>query len=236
MAERSAETTTTAATSKTANGRMSVTAVRDPTSGPRAGAPSSPWTDTKHQSNERPAPLLACTYPPCNISAHRIYTPLSVPRMRKLLLNHPSRPLVHFVMSGLLHGFDIGFRGSRDVNIVGADLSSAAMHPDFVSTYLAKCCKLNELLGPFTSNPFPFSRCSGIGCVPKKSGRLRLIHHLSSPEGDSVNDGISREDYSVQYVSIDRAIDAIMRYGTSAQLFKLDVRSAFRIIPVRSED
>ena len=51
-----------------------------------------------------------------------------------------------------------------------------------------------------------------------------------------MNDGISREDYSVQYVSIDRAIDAIMRYGTSAQLFKLDVRSAFRIIPVRSED
>ena len=110
------------------------------------------------------------------------------------------------------------------------------MHPDFVSTYLAKCCKLNELLGPFTSKPFPFSSCSGVGCVPKKSGRLRLIHHLSSPKGDSVNDGISREDYSVQYVSIDRAIDAIMRYGTSGQLFKLDVRSAFRIIPVRSED
>ena len=206
--------------------------------GPRAGAPSSPWTDAKHQSNERPAPLLACTYPPppCNISAHRIHTPLSVPRMRKLLLNHPNRPSVQFVMSGLLHGFDIGFRGSRDVNIVDANLSSAAMHPDFVSTYLAKCCKLNELLGPFTSKPFTFSHCSGVGCVPMKSGRLRLIHHLSSPEGESVNDGISREDYSVQYVSIDRAIDAIMRYGTSGQLFKLDVRSAFRIIPVRSED
>ena len=104
--------------------------------------------------------------PPCNVSAHRIHTPLSVPRMRKLLLNHPNRSLVHFVMSGLLHGFDIGFRGSRDGNIVGANLSSAAMHPDFVSTYLAKCCKLNELLGPFTSNPFPFSSCSGVGCVP----------------------------------------------------------------------
>ena len=137
--------------------------------------------------------------------------------MRKLLLNHPNRPLVHSVMSGLLHGFDIGFRGSRDVNIVDASLSFAAMHPDFVFTYLAKCCKLNELLGPFTSNPF--SRCSGVGCVPKKSGRLRLIHHLSSPEGDSVNDGISRKDYSVQYVSIDRAIDAIMHYGTSQHVF-----------------
>ena len=156
--------------------------------------------------------------------------------MRKLLLNHPNRPLVHFVMSGLLHGFDIGYRGSCDVNIVGANLSSAAMHPDFVSTYLAKYCKLNELLGPFTSNPFPFSRCFGVGCIPKKGGRLRLIHHFSGPEGDTVNDGISREDYSVQYVSIDRAIDAIMRYRTSAQLFKLDVQSAFRIIPVWSED
>ena len=100
-------------------------------------------------------PSTGLYIPPCNISAHRIHTPLSVPRMRKLLLNHPNRPLVHFVMSGLLHGFDIGFRGSRDVNNVGANLSSAAMHPDFVSTFLAKCCKLNELLGPFTSNPFP---------------------------------------------------------------------------------
>ena len=109
-----------------------------------------------------------------NISAHNIHTPLSVPRMRKLLLNHPNRPLAHFVMSGLLHGFGIGFRGSRDINIVGANLSSAAMQPDFVSTYLAKCCSLNELLGLFTSNPFPFSHCSGVGCVPKKSSRLRL--------------------------------------------------------------
>ena len=176
MAERSAETTTTtAATSKSANGRMSVTAVRDPTSGPRAGSLSSSWTDAKHQSNERPAPLLACTYPPCNISAHRTHAPLSVPRMCKLLLNHPNHPLVHLscpASSMVLIYFEVGFRGSRDVNIVGDNLSSAAMHPDFVSTYLARCCNLNELLGPFTSNPFLFSHCSGGGCVPKKSGRL----------------------------------------------------------------
>ena len=71
---------------------------------------------------------------------------------------------------------------------------------------------------------------------PKKNGRFHLIHHLSSPEGQSVNDGISREDFSLHYITIDHAIDAIMQYGRSAYLFKLDIRSAFRIVPVRQED
>lgn len=51
-----------------------------------------------------------------------------------------------------------------------------------------------------------------------------------------MNDHISREDFSLQYVRIDDAIDHIMHYGTSAFLFKLDIKSAFRIIPVHPDD
>ena len=43
--------------------------------------------------------------------------------------------------------------------------------------------------------------------MPKKSGKLRLIHHLSAPAGVSVNDGIPEDLYSLRYVTIDDAIN-----------------------------
>ena len=52
--------------------------------------------------------------------------------------------------------------------------------------------------------------CSGVGEVPKKNGKMRMIHHLSSPLGTSVNDGIPTDISSMQYVTIDDAIKMIM--------------------------
>ena len=78
--------------------------------------------------------------------------------------------------------------------------------------------------------------CSGVGVVPKKSGKLRLIHHLSAPAGVSVNDGIPKDLYSLQYVTIDDAINMILRLGRGTLLAKIDIRNAFRLCPVRPED
>ena len=44
---------------------------------------------------------------------------------------------------------------------------------------------------------------SPLGLIAKKeAGAYRLIHHLSFPEGESINDGISADDSHVQYQSI----------------------------------
>ena len=40
----------------------------------------------------------------------------------------------------------------------------------------------------------------------KKPGEFRVIHHLSYPEGTSINDGISKDLCTVQYQTIDDAI------------------------------
>ena len=77
--------------------------------------------------------------------------------------------------------------------------------------------------------------CSGVGVVPKKSGKLRLIHHLSAPAGVSVNDGIPKDLCSLQYVTIDDAINMILRLGRGTLLAKIDIRNAFRFCPVRPE-
>lgn len=115
-------------------------------------------------------------------------------------------------------------------------LPSAFEHASFISEQLAASCLRGETAGPFDTPPFPFMRCSGIGAVPKKNGKLRMIHHLSSPTGNSVDDGIPPRPFSLTYVSIDDAIDLSMSSPSPMYLSKLDVKSAFRQIPVRKED
>ena len=78
---------------------------------------------------------------------------------------------------------------------------------------------------------------SPIGLVPKKApGKYRIIHHLSFPQGSSVNSGIPDEAASVHYSSIDDAIQKIKRLGKGCYLVKLDIESAFKIVPVHPED
>ena len=73
--------------------------------------------------------------------------------------------------------------------------------------------------------------------IPKKHqpGKWRLILDLSSPLG-SVNDGILKEPFSVQYMRVDDVISGIMSFGQGTLLAKFDVESAYRNIPVHPED
>ena len=76
-----------------------------------------------------------------------------------------------------------------------------------------------------------------LGVVPKKTlGEFRMIHHLSYPEGSSVNDFIPKEMSSVQYATIQDAISFIQRSPQSVYMAKVNVESAFRIMPVSPAD
>ena len=84
-----------------------------------------------------------------------------------------------------------------------------------------------------TTPLFPNMQCHPIGVVPKKDqGKFRTILHLSYPPGQSINDFIPKDEYSLHYITLDNAIKAIKRFGKGAFLSKLDIQSAFRIIPV----
>ena len=71
---------------------------------------------------------------------------------------------------------------------------------------LWKEIQMGRIAGPFVSPPLANLRVSPIGVVPKSSGSFRLIHHLSWPPGNSVNDGISDEACYVKYASFDEAV------------------------------
>ena len=72
--------------------------------------------------------------------------------------------------------------------------------------------------------------------LKKTPGKWRSILHLSYPPGGSVNDYINKDDYSLQYVTIDCVISHIKQLGQGCYLSKLDVEAAFRIVPVHPDD
>ena len=59
---------------------------------------------------------------------------------------------------------------------------------------------------------------------------------LSSPLGASVNDGISPALCSLHYTSVDEAAEKILVLGRGALLAKLDIKSAYRTVPVVHPD
>ena len=59
---------------------------------------------------------------------------------------------------------------------------------------------------------------------------------MSSPEGNSVNDGIQESRCSLTYVTVEDATQEIVNYETGALLIKIDIRNAYRVVPVHMTD
>ena len=79
--------------------------------------------------------------------------------------------------------------------------------------------------------------CSPLGAFQRKrDGKVRVIHDLSWPPGASVNDRISKDEFSVSYISIKFAINLIHKYGKGTLFAKLDLSDAYRQIRVRKQD
>ena len=68
--------------------------------------------------------------------------------------------------------------------------------------------------------------CSPFGVIPKKNkpDRWRLILDLSSPDGQSVNDGIAKDLASLVYILVDDVVVVIRKAGRGALLGKMDIK------------
>ena len=95
-----------------------------------------------------------------------------------------------------------------------------------------------RILGPFDSRPLTNLCCLGVGVVPKKQIQWKMIMHLSAPAGSSImiNDFISRNAFSLHYTSTDDAVKLLLSLGKGARMAKVDLKSAFRMVPVRKQD
>ena len=113
---------------------------------------------------------------------------------------------------------------------------TAFQHPDIVAKYIKKEVESKHTAGPFPTPPFPNFVVSSLGVRPKKTGGARLIMDLSRPFDNSVNDFISKEAFTLRFSNIDEAVALVISTGVGAYMAKMDVKSAFRLIPVRKED
>ncbi|XP_073419122.1 uncharacterized protein [Dendrobates tinctorius] len=162
-------------------------------------------------------------------------TPVSVAAMGPWLSLYPKKVAAQQLYDGFKYGFFIPFKFNRTPTSA-KNLQSAREFPEILQQKIIKEVELGRMAGPFQSLPFKNFRISPLGIVPKKEpGKYRLIHHLSYPKGDSVNDAIPPEDSSVTYASFDRAVELVRAAGHVALLAKTDIESAFRLLPVHPE-
>ncbi len=71
---------------------------------------------------------------------------------------------------------------------------------------------------------------------PHVNDLWRLIVDLSHPKHLSVNDGISTSLCSLEYASVDNAVDLILQLGPGTELVKMDLSYAYRMVPVHPHD
>ena len=151
------------------------------------------------------------------------------------LRHHPNKAWVSRLLLGITQDVDIGYMGPREPTNA-RNLPSAHMHPRVVEAELQKEVQAGRIRGPFHLRPLPALHCSGLGVVPKKANKWRMIQHLSAPAGSSVNDFIPKEAFSLHYSSVDDAVRILITMGPAALMAKADLKSAFRMIPVRPHD
>ena len=155
-----------------------------------------------------------------------------------MLENHPDKRFAQYVLEGIQKGFRIGFDyAQHSVTPCRNNMLSTLDHPQVVTDYLeqelgeGRITELTDMLGVMGLQISPF------GVIPKKgSDQWRLILDLSSPRGSSVNDGISRERCSLAYVSIDEIARQVVELGRGARMAKMDIKSAYRLVPVHPQD
>lgn len=167
-----------------------------------------------------------------------VHTPLNLPQWERCLHNHPDADFARYVLDGLRHGFHIGVDNSFKVRSARSNMQSALQDPRVVDEYLRHETAVGNILGPFPQDSFPDVHINLFGVIPKQHqhNKWRLITDLSSPEGASVNDAIDPSLCSLSYISVDQAASVAMQLGRGSLLAKIDIKSAYRLIPVHPYD
>ena len=95
------------------------------------------------------------------------------------------------------------------------------------------------MLGPFrSSSELPPLHINRFGVIPRghNTGKWRLITYLSYPHNFSVNDGIDQSLYSLTYTTVDDIAETAAHLGPGTLLAKVDIESAYWLIPVHPDD
>ena len=143
-------------------------------------------------------------------------------------------------MKGIRSGFRIGFKYEELHNLrqPQGNTQSAYQNVEAVNAYLQKKVELGRIVHIENPSLLPQLHYNPIGVIPKKHkpGKWRLIVNLSAPVDHSVNDGITKDLCSLSYVSINEVTTAALALGRGTLMAKMDIKEAYRLVPVHPED
>jgi len=142
-------------------------------------------------------PTVPIELPP---SMRAVHTPLLWQEWDHSLSHHPDQQFRQYDVKGIRQGFRLGFDYAHVIRSSSHNIPS---HPQEMSEYLAAECSLGRVVGPVNPEEFPQIHVSRFGVIIKSTeGQWHLIADLSSPEGASVNVGVSESLCSLSYVNI----------------------------------
>ena len=111
----------------------------------------------------------------------------------------------------------------------------ANLYPEALKKYIDKEQSYGAIMGPFTEIPFTSKvGISPLSTRPKKdSEERRILLDLSFPPGQSVNDGMIKDNYlgfttKLSFPKTDQFAHRIFHLGTKARMFKVDLHRYFR--------
>ena len=167
-----------------------------------------------------------------------VKTPLVLQAWKEKLSKHPDREYAEYILKGIDEGFHTGVDSTRRMTSSRRNMLSAQQHPEVIAHYIRKEVDAGNILGPFSRETAPKVHINRIGAIPKRHqpGKWRIITDLSFPEGQSVNDSIDPECCSMSYITVDRIARAALKLGRGTMLAKIDIKSAYRLIPVHPTD
>ena len=164
-------------------------------------------------------------------------TPINIKQLEEELINYPDKIKRYEFIKSIKEGCDMGVRTNDKDSFECKNSRSAYEHSEFVTNALEEEIRNDHIAGPYERPPFPMYRVSPISVVEGKySKKKRLILDLSAPHDlkdiTSINEMINKDDFTLQYVTIDHAIELIQKTGKGSLLSKVDIKDAFRILPI----
>ena len=134
----------------------------------------------------------------------------------------------------LRYGALTGYTGPKKYYI-SKNLKSAELQPSEISKKIVDDLALRRIKEVFPKEPGPFIS-SPLVLVPKPNNKWRVIHHLSYPAEESVNDFIDKDAAYLRYTTMEEVLQLVLRAGRGCTMVKRDMKDASRLIPIAIRD
>lgn len=154
----------------------------------------------------------------------------------KMLSNYPNEQWRYRLVHDIIYGVDVGFTATRNTTMKSRNPNADQREAAAIEEDIKKELTAGRVIGPFASAPWKYYRSSPVLTVAKKGnpGKRRIVHHLSHPRGNSVNDHII--EWPCILSRFTNAIKMVCKLGKGCHMAKLDIKSAYRLIPIRPAD